>query len=307
QTLFQPAAEDIKDPKAPAVRPPLDVAFIGPPGSGKGTQARRFADKFGVCHVDMGSMLRSAAARNEQFKASINQGRLIADDPVCELVAQQLDGQSATRAFLLDGFPRTSGQAAKLDQMLSERRRSLSAVVQFDIPDDVATDRITGRLHHPGSGRVYHHSFQPPRVPGRDDATGESLTKRPDDFPDVMPRRGRWPLPRPHRPGAAAAGLLKRVDASKPADSVWSTLQSLFQVWLRAVHALHCLTTADWFVSTEASVVTISVSTEASVVPEAYRGVQAEASSWGKQQQSGNVNAMFLGPPGSGKGTSRSD
>uniref|UniRef100_A0A1I8H436 ADK_lid domain-containing protein n=2 Tax=Macrostomum lignano TaxID=282301 RepID=A0A1I8H436_9PLAT len=231
QTLFQPAAEDIEDPKAPAVRPPLDVAFIGPPGSGKGTQARRFADKFGVCHVDMGSMLRSAAARNEQFKASINQGRLIADDPVCELVAQQLDRPECDPGILLDGFPRTSGQAAKLDQMLSERRRSLSAVVQFDIPDDVATDRITGRLHHPSSGRVYHHSFQPPRVPGRDDATGESLTKRPDDFPDVMPRRlaAYRDLIGPVLQRYSQAGLLKRVDASKPADSVWSTLQSLFK------------------------------------------------------------------------------
>ncbi|PAA59763.1 hypothetical protein BOX15_Mlig031169g3, partial [Macrostomum lignano] len=222
----QPQAEQ-STPSKP--RQHIGVALIGPPGSGKGAQSRRLAERFGLCHVDIGAVLRGMS-NNGSVKLQTEQGRLVDDKLVSDLVSRDLDRPQCSAGFVLDGFPRTIGQAERLDSMLAERSRQLDAVVQLDLSPELAAERVTGRLYHLPSGRVYHHRFSPPKRPGHDNETGEPLAMRPDDFPDVMQRRlaSHFESSAPVLQRYERLGLLKRIDASRPANSVWQTLLRLF-------------------------------------------------------------------------------
>ncbi|KAF7728168.1 hypothetical protein EC973_006562 [Apophysomyces ossiformis] len=158
-------------------------------GSGKGTQSERLKKNFGVAHLSSGDMLR----KNINDRTSVGQkaaeyvsgGRLVPDEVLLTLIDHELS-QTGNPNWLLDGFPRTITQAQALDELLDKSMQPLNLVINLEVPEDVILSRIMDRWVHIPSGRVYNLSYNPPQVPGRDDITGESLSKRPDDCPDVF-------------------------------------------------------------------------------------------------------------------------
>jgi adenylate kinase len=165
----------------------------GPPGSGKGSQAPALKEKYCLCHLATGDMLRAAVKSGSDMgkkaKAVMDAGGLVSDDIVVGIIKENIDQPRCQKGFILDGFPRTVAQAEKLDEMLSERKVKLDAVVEFSIPDEVLVERITGRLVHPGSGRSYHTKFNPPKKDMTDDITGEALIHRSDDNAETLKKR----------------------------------------------------------------------------------------------------------------------
>jgi len=176
-----------------AKKPERRTIFIGPPGCGKGTQAPRIKRDNCLCHLATGDMLRAAvSAGTEMGKAAdavMKAGGLVSDDIVVGIIKEAIEQPQCKKGFILDGFPRTVVQAQKLDEMLSKRGQSLDSVVNFDIADSVVIPRISGRLIHPASGRSYHKVNNPPKVPMKDDITGEALIQRADDTEETGKKR----------------------------------------------------------------------------------------------------------------------
>lgn len=213
----------------------VNAMFLGPPGSGKGTQSERFVRHYGVCHLDAGTMLRAVAKAETELgrrvRGLMNEGRLVDDQTICEIIEQNLDKPECKKGFLLDGFPRTQAQAERLDGMLDRRRQQLNGVVEFAIDDRLLEERITGRLMHIPSGRVYHDKFRPPKVPGKDDVTGEPLTRRADDNLDTLRTRlaQYHEKTRPLTDYYGRRNLMHRLDASRSQDEVWLELLRIFK------------------------------------------------------------------------------
>ncbi|AED95934.1 adenylate kinase [Arabidopsis thaliana] len=176
-----------------ASKPDKRLVFIGPPGSGKGTQSPVIKDEFCLCHLSTGDMLRAAVAAKTPLgvkaKEAMDKGELVSDDLVVGIMDEAMNRPKCQKGFILDGFPRTVTQAEKLDEMLNRRGAQIDKVLNFAIDDSVLEERITGRWIHPSSGRSYHTKFAPPKVPGVDDLTGEPLIQRKDDNADVLRSR----------------------------------------------------------------------------------------------------------------------
>ena len=159
----------------------MRVILLGAPGAGKGTQARYIMEHFGIPQVSTGDMLRAAVKAGSplglQVREIMASGQLVSDDIIIALVKERIAQPDCKRGFLFDGFPRTIPQA----EALRKAGVPIDHVVEIDVPDAVIIERLTGRRVHPGSGRVYHITHNPPRVAGRDDETGEELVQREDD------------------------------------------------------------------------------------------------------------------------------
>ncbi|XP_052875487.1 adenylate kinase 4-like isoform X2 [Gossypium arboreum] len=168
-------------------------SILGPPGSGKGTQSPIIKDEYCLCHLATGDMLRAAVAAKTPLgikaKEAMDKGELVSDDLVVGIIDEAMKKPSCKKGFILDGFPRTVGQAQKLDDMLEKQGVKIDKVLDFAIDDAVLEERITGRWIHPASGRTYHTKFAPPKVPGLDDVTGEPLVQRKDDTAAVLKSR----------------------------------------------------------------------------------------------------------------------
>lgn len=183
------------DQKGYTVKPKsgINAVLIGPPGSGKGTQAPKIAERYGVCHLSTGDLLRAeidgGTDIGKTVKKTMEEGRLVGDDVVINLIEKNLDSEKCKNGFVLDGFPRTVAQADGLDRMLERRHDQLNTALEFAVEDQKLVRRITGRLYHPGSGRTYHEEYNPPKQPMRDDITGEPLIKRSDDSEDKLRTR----------------------------------------------------------------------------------------------------------------------
>ena len=169
---------------------PLHLILVGPPGSGKGTHAPKLVETFGLKHLSTGDMLRDAVKKGTplgvEAQSVMNAGQLVSDQLVVGIVAEAIKQPDCKNGFVLDGFPRTLEQAKLLDEVLAADSAKIDGVLNLNVADDLLVKRITGRLIHMASGRSYNIYFNPPKVEGLDDVTGEPLTKREDDTEDKL-------------------------------------------------------------------------------------------------------------------------
>ena len=167
----------------------MRVILLGAPGAGKGTQAQFIMEHFGIPQISTGDMLRAAVKEGSelgrQAKESMARGQLVADEIIIALVKERSAREEGRNGFLFDGFPRTIPQA----EAMKLAGVKIDHVLEIDVPDEVIIGRLTGRRVHPASGRVYHVEFNPPRVAGRDDASGEELVHREDDREETVRQR----------------------------------------------------------------------------------------------------------------------
>ena len=161
----------------------MNLIFLGPPGAGKGTQAKALEERFGYRQISTGDILRAnvrgGTPLGVEAQGYMDRGELVPDDLIIRMVGRELESDPGE--VILDGFPRTVPQAEALDALLARTNRGAIAI-SFDVDPDVLTDRLTGRRTHPASGRTYHVKHNPPKVAGIDDETGEPLIQRPDDI-----------------------------------------------------------------------------------------------------------------------------
>ena len=159
----------------------LRIILLGPPGAGKGTQAQFIKDALGIPQISTGDMLRAAVGSGSDLgarvKAVMDSGALVSDKIIIDLVKARIQADDCAKGFLFDGFPRTIPQAQAMDNA----GIPIDAVVEIQVADEELIKRITGRRVHPGSGRVYHVVYNPPKQDGVDDVTGEALQQREDD------------------------------------------------------------------------------------------------------------------------------
>ena len=167
----------------------MRLILLGPPGAGKGTQATFIKEAFGIPQISTGDMLRAAVSAGTPLgiaaKKVMDSGALVSDDIIIGLVKDRLQQPDCQKGYLFDGFPRTLPQAAAL------RNASvpLDHVLEIAVPPEEIVVRMSGRRVHPASGRTYHIKFNPPRVPGKDDVTGEDLIQREDDKEETVKKR----------------------------------------------------------------------------------------------------------------------
>jgi len=167
----------------------MRLILIGPPGAGKGTQAAFIRDAYGIPQISTGDMLRTAIAAGTPLglaaKRVMNGGALVSDDIMIGLVKDRLREPDCANGYLFDGFPRTIPQA----DAMKDAAVALDYVIEIDVPDAAIVERMSGRRVHVASGRTYHVIFNPPKVTGRDDITGEALIQREDDHEETVMNR----------------------------------------------------------------------------------------------------------------------
>jgi adenylate kinase len=208
----------------------MKLILLGPPGAGKGTQAARLREKFGIPQISTGDMLRAAVKAGTPLgvaaKKVMDSGQLVSDDIIIGLVKERLKQPDCARGYLFDGFPRTIPQA----DAMKAAGVAIDYVLEIDVPDDEIIVRMSGRRVHPASGRNYHVKFQPPKREGRDDETGEMLVQRDDDREETVRKRlevyraqtrplvdyyGKWATS-----GDALAPKYRRIAGLGPVDEV---------------------------------------------------------------------------------------
>ena len=204
------------------------VVLLGPPGAGKGSQAKRIVKETAIPHVSTGDLLRAMKDLDtplaRRVQAIMAEGGLVDDDTTMAILRERLmEPDSCDRGAILDGVPRTLAQAETLDKMLAEEfSAAVGGVFLFSISEDEAVRRISGRRVNPDTGRVYHVEFDPPKVEGIDDETGTSLIQREDDKPAVVRERYQLYLEKtaPLIDFYRAAGKLHEIDANRPIDEI---------------------------------------------------------------------------------------
>ncbi|CAG8497031.1 6487_t:CDS:2 [Funneliformis mosseae] len=195
------------------------MVLMGPPGAGKGTQSPRIKEKYCICHLATGDMLRSQVAAKTKLgleaKKIMESGGLVSDEIMVGMIHDELHNNP---------------ESEKLDAMLEKDKKKLDHAVELIIDDNLLVSRITGRLIHPSSGRTYHKIFDPPKVPGKDDITGEPLIQRSDDNVQTLKKR----LATYHKQTTPVVdyykqkGIWSSIDASQNQNVVWKNLLAIF-------------------------------------------------------------------------------
>jgi adenylate kinase len=210
----------------------LNLVLLGPPGAGKGTQAERLVEDFGLPYYATGNILRAAIEEETELgreaKGYVDKGELVPDELICRVIEERLDSGEADDGFLLDGFPRTIGQAEMLEQALDNRGRSLTAVLLIDVPDEEIIRRLSGRRICVKNGHVYHVEFDPPKNEGICDQDGSRLVQRDDDRPETLRKRLAvyHEQTEPLIEWYEEKGLLRHFDGSRTPDEVHGRIRA---------------------------------------------------------------------------------
>ena len=171
----------------------MKILLIGPPGSGKGTQAKLLIEKYNIPQISTGDMLRehvkNLSPLGMDAKSYMDNGDLVPDTLILDMMELRLKSSDCSNGYILDGFPRTIPQADGLDLLLSKLNHNLNKVIVIDVPDDKIVLRMSGRRIHQNSGRIYHNIYNPPRKANIDDITGEKLSIRKDDEETTVRKR----------------------------------------------------------------------------------------------------------------------
>jgi adenylate kinase len=212
----------------------MNIILLGPPGAGKGTQAKRIEEAYSLVQLSTGDMLRAVVADGsplgQEAKRNMDAGELMPDGLMIKMISARIDAPDCARGFILDGFPRTTGQAEALDAMLAEKSLQLDAVVEIRVDEEALVERITGRYTCTNCGAGYHDRFQKPAVEGVCDSCGGSaFSRRADDNEATV--RSRLEAYRgqtlPIMPYYQARGILKTVDGMAAIDNVTEQIQSI--------------------------------------------------------------------------------
>ena len=212
----------------------MNLILLGPPGAGKGTQAKRLEERHGLKQLATGDMLRaeraSGSALGRQVQAVMDAGKLVSDDVMIVLIAQQIDLLAGATGFVLDGFPRTVRRAEALDAMLARKALKLDAVIEMTVDEAALIDRISGRFTCARCGASFHRRYNPPKVAGVCDFCGSTqFVDRADDRPETV--RARLAAYReqtaPILPYYRALGLLRGVDAMASPDQVTREIEGI--------------------------------------------------------------------------------
>jgi adenylate kinase len=205
----------------------LNLILLGPPGAGKGTQAERLREDFGLPHISTGDMLRAQVAEQtplgQQAKRYMDAGELVPDEVIIKMIMDRVRAPDAQDGFLLDGFPRNEAQADALNEALASLDRRLTGVLLIEVPDDVVVQRLAGRrMCVKNATHIYHVDFDPPKHEGVCDQDGARLIQRDDDHEDTIRRRLEvyHSQTEPLIAYYDRAGLLRRFDGTRSPDEV---------------------------------------------------------------------------------------
>ena len=210
----------------------LNLVLLGPPGAGKGTQAERLVEDFGLPYYSTGIILREAVANGsklgKQAKEYMDAGELVPDELINNVIAERLDSGDADHGFLLDGFPRTIGQAEMLEETLRGRGRELTGVLLIDAPDEDVVQRLSGRRTCAKGGHIYHLDFDPPKNDEVCDQDGSRLIQRDDDKPETVRKRLSvyHDQTEPLIEWYEDKGLLRRFDGRRTPDEVHDLIRA---------------------------------------------------------------------------------
>ena len=204
--------------------------MLGAPGAGKGTQAKRLAEKFSIPHISTGDIFRANIKNNTELgkkaKEYMDQGLLVPDELTCSLVVDRIVRDDCANGYILDGFPRTIPQAQALDEALNKMGSNMDFAVDVDVPDEAIVSRMSGRRACVGCGATYHVKFNPPKTEGICNDCGEALVLREDDKPETVQKRldVYHSQTQPLIDYYNGKGILRTVDGTKPMDQVFEDI-----------------------------------------------------------------------------------
>ena len=210
------------------------VILLGPPGAGKGTQAKRLEERHNLVQLSTGDMLRalvaSGSALGKEAKAVMDAGKLMPDELMVQMISDRIDEPDCKDGFILDGFPRTAAQAESLDEMLAKKGLKLDRVIQLEVDEEALVGRITGRFSCTNCGAGYHDEFQRPKSEGVCDSCGGTEFRRRDDDNEATVRarlEAYHAQTAPILPYYAQAGVLQGVDGMADIDEVTRQIEGV--------------------------------------------------------------------------------